>query len=49
MFQYSKGKRTILKEEIQPIDEKIPDMINIEHSLSLFLKDYLNCEYFREE
>ena len=49
MWQYSKGRRSIVKEEFQPIDEKLPDMITVEHSLYNFLRDYLSSDYFKEE
>jgi len=42
MIRYGRGSKALLKEELLPIAEGLPDMIKIEHSLWTFLTDYLS-------
>lgn len=42
------GRVQIIREEILPIEEELPEILTAEHSLCSFLKSYLCEDYFRD-
>lgn len=50
MLRYAKGVPVeVIKEEILPIEEGIPDMLTAQHSLSQMLESYLARQFFAAE